>query len=227
MTPGASAGDAGGADVKRPFWKNPFLLAFVAGAVILTVLPFLQRTQLRAPEPISRLGEWSLVDQWGKPIGDKELKGDVWIASFFFTRCPTICGPQQKAFVSMAKHFDDLAKPPKLVSFTVDPEFDHPEVLNAYARKLAGATGADVSTWRLATGSKEALADILVKRFLVDMGDKRALDGDASLFDISHSAKFVLVDQDGAVRGYWSADDEGRGNLINAARLLVKHGPNP
>lgn len=207
---------------KKPFYKNPFVLAFAIGVIVLTALPFLQKTQLRAPEPISRLGDWSLVDQWGKPLGNKEMSGKVWMASFFFSRCPSICPGQQKAFLSMLKHVDDLEQPIELVSFSVDPDFDKPEVLNAYARKL----GADPK-WHLVTGSKEQLKDILIQRFMVDMGDARALDGSAELFDISHSAKFVLVDQNGAVRGYWSADDQGRGNLINAARMLAKHGPNP
>lgn len=220
-SPEAPGAQPGSGD-KRPLWKNPFLIAFLLGALALTVLPFLQRTQLRAPEPISHLGDWSLVDEWGKPLGNKELAGKVWVASFFFSRCPSICPPQQKAFIKVLDHVEDLEQPIELVSFSVDPDFDKPEILNAYERKL----GAN-DKWHLVTGSKEQLKDILVKRFMVDMGDPRALDGSADLFDISHSAKLVLVDQNGAVRGYWSSDDLGRGNLINAARLLAKRGPNP
>ena len=47
------------------------------------------------------------------------------------------------------------------------------------------------------------------------------------LFDISHASKFVLVDQNGDVRGYWGTDELARGNLINAARMLFKRGPEP
>ncbi len=211
---------------KKPFYKNPFLIGFVVGALALTILPFLQKTQMRAPEPISHLGDWALVDQWGKPFGSKELAGKVWVASFFFSRCPSICPPQQRDFLKVLDHVDDLEQPIELVSFSVDPEHDKPEVLNAYARKM-DATGATKNKWHLVTGSKETLKDILIKRFMVDMGDARALDGSADLFDISHSAKFVLIDQNGAVRGYWSSDDLGRGNLVNAARMLAKRGPNP
>lgn len=221
-----SSSDARSGDAKKPFYKNPFLIAFVVGAVSLTILPFLQKTQLRAPEPISHLGDWSLVDQWGKPLGSKELAGKVWVASFFFSRCPSICPKQQKDFVTILEHVDDLPQAIELVSFSVDPDYDKPEILNAYARKL-DASGATKNKWHLVTGAKDQLKDILIKRFMVDMGDARALDGSADLFDISHSAKFVLVDQNGAVRGYWSSDDLGRGNLINAARLLAKRGPNP
>lgn len=208
--------------MKTPIWKNPFAIAFVVGAIVLTVLPFLQRTQLRAPEPISQLGKWQLVDQWGKPIGNEQMLGKVWIASFFFSRCPSVCPKQQQDFITVLKHVDDLKQPIELVSISVDPEHDTPEVLNAYARKLGPSP-----KWHLLTGSKDALKEIVVKRFLVDMGDPRAIEGSADLFDISHTAKLALVDQNGALRGFWSNDDLGRGNLINAARLLAKRGPNP
>ena len=207
-------------------WKNPFAIGFVVGAVILTVLPFLQKTQLRAPEPISQLGKWQLTDQWGKPIGDQQMLGKVWIASFFFSRCPSVCPQQQKDFITILDHVEDLSEPIELVSISVDPEHDKPEVLNAYARKL-GPSARVAANWHLLTGSKDALKDIVIKRFLVDMGDPKAIDGNADLFDISHTAKLALVDQNGALRGFWSNDDLGRGNVINAARLLAKRGANP
>lgn len=208
-----------------PLWRNPFAIAFVVGAVVLTVLPFLQRTQLRAPEPISQLGQWQLIDQGGKPFGNQQLLGKVWIASFFFARCPSVCPKQQQDFITILSHVDDLEQPIDIVSISVDPEHDAPEVLKGYARKLSA--GQPHPRWHLLTGTKDALKDIVIKRFLVDMGDPKAIDGSADLFDISHTAKLALVDQNGALRGFWSNDDLGRGNLINAARLLAKHGANP
>jgi hypothetical protein len=69
------------------------------------------------------------------------------------------------------------------------------------------------------------MKDLLVKRMFVEVGERTELPGE--LFDIAHTSRFVLVDQNGDVRGYWTTDDLGRGNLINAARLLWKRGPNP
>jgi protein SCO1/2 len=208
--------------VSTPVWKNPFAIAFVVGAVVLTVLPFLQETQYRAPAPISQLGTWELVDQRGKPLSSEHMLGKVWIASFFFTRCPSICPKEQVDFVTILKHVDDLTQPIELVSISVDPAHDTPEVLNAYARKVGAHP-----RWHLVTGSRDALQDLLVKRFLVDMGDRKAIEGSADLFDISHSAKLALIDQNGALRGFWSSDDQGRGNIINAARMLARRGPHP
>jgi len=216
---------------KSPWYRSPFVIAFVLGAIALTVLPFLQTFAMRAPEPVASLGAWKLTDQDGKPIGADELKGTVWIASIFFSRCATVCPPQQEAMAKILKHTDDLrspSKPPiKLVSFTVDPEFDTPAVLTSYAKRL-GVTGpVAAGTWSFVTGAEADLKDLLVKRMFVEVGDKQALPGDAGLFDIAHTSRFVLVDQNGDVRGYWETDDLGRGNLINAARLLWKRGPRP
>jgi protein SCO1/2 len=216
-----------GPEVKVPVYKNPFVIAFVIGAIILTILPFAQRMFLKAPPPIASLGDWSLVDQDGQPLTDDSLRGQVWIASVFFSRCPSICPAQQAAFGKILDHVGDLndddKKPIRLVSFTVDPEFDQPAVLKAYADKR----GKPLSQWTFATGDEKALKSLLVERMFLEVGEKRALPGDAGLFDIAHAAKFVLIDQNGDVRGYWDTDELARGNLINAARLIWKRGPNP
>jgi protein SCO1/2 len=215
--------DASGKAPHVPFWKNPFVLAFLIGAAILTVLPVIQARTLKAPPPISHLGTWSLVDEHGHAFGSEDLKGHVWIASFFFARCPSICPQLQQDFKKLAPHMEDLADPPRLVSFSVDPEADTPEVLKAYAAKL----GAQHATWTFVTGPLEQMRDLLVNHMFVDMGARESLQGAEGLYEISHAAKFVLVDQNGDVRGAWGTDEGSRGNLINAARLLVKHGPNP
>ncbi len=205
---------------KAPF-KYPWLVGFLIGAAVLTVLPMIATKTLRAPPPLGPLGAWSLVDQWGKPISNDTLKGQVWIASFFFSRCPSVCPQQQKDMASLWPHLEDLKDRVHLVSFSVDPDFDHPEVLNAYARKL----DADQTHWSFVTGPKDALKTLLIDKMRVDMGDRRELAGSPELFDISHANRFALIDQNGDLRGFWETHAEGRGNLINAARLLVKRGP--
>jgi protein SCO1/2 len=210
---------------KTPLYKNPYLIGFVVGALCLTILPGLQYFVMKAPPPIASLGEWHLVDQDGQPLTNETLKGQVWIASFFFSRCPSVCPQQQADFQKILKHVDDLRsddkKPIRLVSFSVDPEYDTPTVLKAYAEKH----GEPKALWTFATGDEAALRDLLIKRMMVDVGERTTLPGNPELFDISHVAKFVLVDQNGDVRGYWSTDETSRGNLINAARLIWKRGP--
>ena len=213
------------APAKVPFWKNPFLIAFLVGAALITVLPFFQQMAMKAPPPVASLGEWQLTDQDGRVVSSESLKGEVWIASFFFSRCPSVCPQQQKDFSKILTHVSDLKKddkaPIRLVSFTVDPEYDTPAVLKAWGDKM----DVDSVRWSLLTGSPDVVQDLLIKRMFVDVGERVPLGND--LFDISHANKFVLVDQNGDVRGYWGTDELARGNLINAARLIWKRGPQP
>ena len=209
--------------MKAPFWKSPFFLGFLIGAAALTILPFMQRAFLRAPPPIGPLGTWRLVDERGHALGSDELRGKVCIAGFFFSRCPTVCPGLQQRLGGIARHVDDLGDAIHLVSFTVDPEFDTPPVLEAYARKM----GADPARWSFVTGDKAQVDDLLLHRFFVDVGARKALSDRPDVFDISHAARFALVDQSGALRGLWSADDDGVSQLINAARLLARQGPDP
>jgi hypothetical protein len=92
--------------------------------------------------------------------------------------------------------------------------------MRAAAKPLGG------TEWKLLTGPHDAVENVVVKRFMLAMGN--ATDGGpGSIWDIAHANKFALVDQNGDLRGYWSIDEQGRGNLINAARLLAKKGPRP
>ncbi len=209
--------------LKEVVFRYPFAAAFVAGAVCLTVLPFCQKQFLRAPPPIGSLGNWELVDESGKPFGSVDLKGKVWVASFFFTRCPGACADEDATAGKILRHVEDLAgkagvAPIALVSFTVDPTRDTPEVLAAEATRRAVPRGR----WKLLTGDPVRVRDLLVNRFKVEMGDAPDDKG-----KIRHSRKLALVDQNGDVRGFWDADELARGNLINAARLLAKSGPRP
>lgn len=198
---------------KGPFWRNPFFLAFVIGAAVLTVLPRLQRPFLKAPPPIRSLTPWALTPVAGPAVSAEALKGKVWLATVEPGPCDAECVARQEAFGRGAAHVDDLGGAVVFVS-----------VLGAPALQgLAGLTAGASDAWRFATGSPEALDGLVgqLQQALVSWADEgRAVD-----FAAAHA--LVLVDQEGAVRGFWTEDGAGRGNSINAARLLAKHGPTP
>ena len=76
----------------RSVARNPYVWGFLIGIVTLTAIRPLLR---RIPEPppiLSALPEFTLRDTTGRPFGSRELSGQVYVASFFFTRCPSICG---------------------------------------------------------------------------------------------------------------------------------------
>ena len=74
----------------RPFYKNPWLWAFLIGAFSLTILRPLAMAQRKAPPPLVQVGAWELIDHNGKPFSSKDLAGKVWMADYFFTSCPSI-----------------------------------------------------------------------------------------------------------------------------------------
>ena len=225
-------------DAKAPFFKglhkNPFVIAFVLGATLLTLLGPVQRLFLHAPPALATIEPWSLTDQNNQPFGSAQLKGKVWVADYFFTRCPSICPELTRKMKRVQQEwakFDDV----HFVSFTVDPEHDTPAILAAYADQAK----IDTHNWSLLSGSFAQVHDVVRKKMFMHIGEKtprpEAKQNKASssaaaqeaLFDISHLGKFALFDQNGDLRATFSTDDEGLGALGNAARLLLDYGPNP
>lgn len=199
--------------MKPPFWKNPYLLGFAVGVVFLTVLPFIQRPFLRAPPPVKTLAPWELSSHRGGKLGAQELKGRVWVASLYCTQCSPDCIKRQGEFSRLGPHLADVKGGVPMVSISVDPQIDTPEASASHARRFEPN-----DSWTFATGST-ALAQTL---FAEPLG---LVDGGTA--SLCSAAVFALVDQDGALRGFWPSNDLGRGNLVNAARLLVKYGPAP
>jgi protein SCO1/2 len=205
-----------------PLWKNPFVIAFVVGALSLIAIRPLQYAARSAPPPLLEPGAWSLVDHDGKPYGTHDLSGKVWIADFFFTRCPSICPELTRKLDEVRKQFPD---DPNIafVSFSVDPDYDTPEVLRNHRSKL----GIQDPHWRFVTGSKENVHEWLSERLRLHVGLPEREDPQDDLFDISHTSRFALFDQNGALRALSSTDEPGLARLVGAASLLLEEGPNP
>jgi protein SCO1/2 len=142
------------------------------------------------------LPDFSLTDQTGSTVTLADLKGKVWIADFIFTSCGGMCPVMTD---KMRKLSDTLPAEIHLVSFTVDPDRDTPQVLAAYAAEH----GAAKERWLFLTGDKKAIYDLCMNGF------KLALDesGGTQLEPITHSTRFVLVDKNGDVRGYYSGEE--------------------
>jgi protein SCO1/2 len=103
-----------------------------------------------------------------------------------------------------------LPKSVGLVSFTVDPDHDSPEVLSVYARKFS----ADPQRWSFVTGDKAALLRLFRDGFSV------AYDEDAA-GNISHATTFVLVDAQGRLAGYYDGlDSSALDRLVADAKRL-------
>jgi protein SCO1/2 len=171
-----------------------------------------------------QLPKFALTDERGRPFGSGDLAGRVWVASFIFTSCPSICPKLMAELAKIQAELRAADLPVRIVSFSVDPVSDTPEKLAAYGRRF----GADPSRWTFLTGPLGQVEDAVKRGFRLAMErtvtrvkDER---GERDLFDIVHGSRFVLVDGGGGIRGYYEADDQGRGRLLAAARSLVALG---
>ena len=203
---------------KTPWYKSPYLWFFVIGCVTITALrPFLRHV----PDPPPVLGSapaFHMVDQAGRPFGSDELKGQVYVASFFFTRCTSICPKlmyQVRTLQDRLKneHQDGI----HLVSISVDPENDTAENLASYAENV----GVDPARWTLLSGEKERLFDILEKGFKVPLGEPMTTP---TAIDIAHTGKLVLVDRQGRIRGYYESDPTGLDEVFFRAQHVRDRG---
>jgi cytochrome oxidase Cu insertion factor (SCO1/SenC/PrrC family) len=161
-----------GAQAKTPFWRNPWVIAAVGGMLFLTVLRATQEARKSAPPPLLSPGAWELVDQDGQPFGSEQLKGKVWIASFFFTRCPSICPALMKKMKEVHGRFEGQEDKVHFVSFTVDPEYDQPPILSAYRNEKDMAA----ANWSFVTGKPESVHGVLVKQLKQGIGKKTPIN---------------------------------------------------
>jgi len=161
------------------------------------------------------IANFELLNQDGEEVTLTTFRGDVWIVSFIFTTCPSICPEVTKAVAKLQTELDQKKLRAKLVTLTVDPEFDTPKVLRSYGQK----NGANFERWSFLTAkSVEAMRAVVEGNFKTAMGDKKTLS--AGMYDIAHTTKLVLVDQKGHHRGYYSSDSAGTHHLIKAVQAL-------
>jgi protein SCO1/2 len=201
--------------VARPaFW------ALLVAAVVSWPLARALRTALPPPLPVlATLPRFDLTDENGRPFGSGDLDGKVWVASFIFTRCATICPRITSRMAEVQRRTQQLAPALHLVSFSVDPEYDTPERLRDYAR----SHHASPRLWSFLTGPEEAVKEAVVGGLKVSMGKERGGDGGPE--EIFHGSHLVLVDARGRVRGYYDPEEPGAvDRVVRDAGLLVNRG---
>lgn len=149
--------------------------------------------QLDISKPLFAVPAFSLLDQNGKPFSLDDLKGHVWVADFIFTRCSGPCPIMTSRMARMQQALGD--SPVRLVSFSVDPEHDTPEVLKAYGERF----GVDDARWKLATGPRSTIDELAVAMKVGRAGGSGPMQ---------HSTYFILVDRDGMIRAFFGGQEE-------------------
>lgn len=178
----------------------------------------------RAPDPkLDDLGvvpEFSLLDERGEVFTEEALRGHPTIVDFVFTRCDTICPVVSARMARMQERLlDRKAEAIKLVSISVDPAYDTPEKLAAYAKTFA----ARPDKWRFLTGPIDKVKELVEGPFMNSMQNEGVSPKGAP--QISHSGYFVLVDGDLHIRGVYDSSDQNRlDELDHHARFLARTG---
>lgn len=199
---------------KPAFWFS--LVFFIAALPIIRAV----RAELPKPLPVLKeLPEFSFLDQYGEEFGSEDLSGKVWIANFIFTRCTTVCPIFTGEMGELQHRTKQLADAIHLVSFTVDPAYDTPEVLLAYAKN----NRVSPRMWSFLTGDLDQIRSTVIDGFDVAMGEGDGSSGDhAALF---HGSHFVLVDSTSRIRGYYLSQEEGvLDRLLHDVNILINVG---
>jgi cytochrome oxidase Cu insertion factor (SCO1/SenC/PrrC family) len=239
------------APVKCPWW----LWAVCVLVTLVSVGFFLlaDSGSWRAGNDLQRLWEvpdFALIERSGQPVTKADLLGKVWIASIIFTRCVEEC-PLVSSHMARLQDAFAAERDVRLVSITVDPAYDTPEVLTRYAQSFA----AQPQRWLFLTGDKATIYRLVREGFRLGLTDpqesgrssavpeaarvRHALwqlltpalalaHGDGPAHDeaqraITHSARLVLVDRQSQVRHLYNiADQSTLRRLPSDVRLVLR-----
>lgn len=141
-------------------------------------------------EERKKVPDFSFIDQNRDTITNKDYLGKVYVVEFFFTTCPTICPRMNKNLVQIQNAFKDFQNF-GVASFTINPEYDTPEVLKDYAESY----GITNPNWHLMTGNQDEIYDLANKGFPLYVAQDTDIEG-----GFEHSGHFALVDQEGFIR---------------------------
>lgn len=171
-----------------------------------------------SPPVYGEIPDFRLTNQSGKPFALADLKGKIWIADFIFTRCAGVCPLMSSKMRELQKPFESEPRM-RFVSFTVDPDYDRPSVLEEYAKRYQAAP----DRWFFLTGDKAMLYALSEKHFLLGVGEIPEAEREAADQAVRHSSKFALIDSGGRVRGYYDWEEAGSlDRLIQDAEALLR-----
>jgi len=140
-----------------------------------------------------RIGAFTLTDQRGRTITEKDLEGKIYVADFFFTTCEGICLDMSRNMAKIQEEFSD-EQSLMLLSHSVTPEIDSVPALMAYGE----IHGADNDRWLLLTGDRKHIYNLARKEYFAAQHD-----GDGGPDDMVHTENFVLVDKEKRIRGFY------------------------
>ncbi len=201
-------------------WTRVTLVALAAVLVLVAALALSPQLARLREEPLPDfwpVPRFQLTDQQGRTFRSDDLAGRAGLFSFIYTNCADTC-PLLTATMAQVQRqlLSDglLGSKVQMVSVTVDPDRDSPEILAAYADRFH----ADPEAWRFLTGEREAVYDVLVGFKLNTVDVARAFAG-ADV--IPHSNRFAVVDPRGEVRANLQGDQVTAEEVVRLVKRVV------
>ncbi|CAD7803727.1 SCO1 protein [Chryseobacterium aquaeductus] len=144
---------------------------------------------------VMKVPDFELTDQDSKKVSNKDMLGKVYLVEFFFSKCPTICPVMNS---NMRAIEEEINNPEfGIISISIDPENDTPELLKNHAKKI----GVQSPNWHFLTGDRAYIGN-LADQFDIYVGDKED-EGE----NLNHSGMIALVDKEGNVRCRYDKDN--------------------
>jgi protein SCO1/2 len=178
------------------------LVAALLAVAVAAGWSWFSRLSTSPPPPVlGQVPAFALTNRDGRPVTLASLAGRPWIADFVFTRCAASCPMMTARLARLGKELPS-GKPVRRVSFTVDPAHDTPEVLTRYAASFQAP-----ADWLFLTGPEADLHRLSREGFKLAIDVPKG-DPGSTVEPILHSTRFVLVDGEGRIRGYYDGEDE-------------------
>jgi protein SCO1/2 len=178
-------------------------------------LPFLGPKQVNATGDTvyHQIPSFRFLNQDSVIVSEKDVEGKVYVADFFFTTCPTICPKMKTQMLRIYERYKDRDEV-RIISHSIDPDFDTPNVLKDYAARLQ----VKAPKWNLLTGDKAAIYQLGQKSYMVSAQEDPNEAG-----GFVHSGAFILVDKNRHVRGIYDGTVEAEVNhLLEDMEILLK-----
>lgn len=176
-----------------------FVWTLLGMVVVAIVLAFAREEVARKRLPplpiISTVSDFVLTNQLHQPVSLGDLRGAPWVANVIFTRCPGPCLSLSKKFADLQSRLPEDSKA-RLVTITIDPAYDQPDVLNQYGKKL----GADPDKWWFLTGETNQLKQLAIRDLKFSAQDKAEEEQESPDDLFIHSTYFMVVDAEGQLR---------------------------
>ncbi|WAA13878.1 SCO family protein [Fervidibacillus halotolerans] len=153
------------------------------------------------------------TDHNGMPFKKEDLSGKVWVASFIFTNCETVCPPITANMARIQRMFaEEKLEDAHLVSFSVDPEVDKPEDLKVFAQKFTD----NLENWHFLTGYTQTYIEQFAKENFKLYVYKPKNDD-----QVMHGTDIFLIDQEGTIVKYYDGLDVPYEEILHDVKILL------